>query len=352
MIDAAEFGKQMGALVREATAPLLKRIEELERRQPLRGEKGEPGLPGDRGLQGADGVPGRDGKDGAPGKDGERGIQGHDGAPGKDGRDGKDGIDGNPGRDGKDGERGMDGAPGKDGEPGKPGADGKDAPPPDLEAIADRVVAKLLESGRIKTLASLEAADAVAEYLKANPVQNGRDGAPGRDGKNGIDGAPGERGKQGDKGADGKDGAGVADLLIDRDGALVATMTDGRMKSLGVVVGKDGRDGLSVDSLEVFYDQDSHEVVERWSAQGKAKEMRRPAGGIKHGGYWREGTKAVAGETWTHGGIAWIAKRSTSTKPERDAADWEIFANKGRDGSDGKDGRNLAPPAPVSLVSA
>jgi hypothetical protein len=33
----------MGAIVRDATAPLLKRIEELESRQPERGEKGEQG---------------------------------------------------------------------------------------------------------------------------------------------------------------------------------------------------------------------------------------------------------------------------------------------------------------------
>lgn len=35
MIDPVEFGKAMGALIREATAPLLKRIEELESRGPI-----------------------------------------------------------------------------------------------------------------------------------------------------------------------------------------------------------------------------------------------------------------------------------------------------------------------------
>lgn len=34
MIDPVEFGKAMGAMIREATAPLLRRIEELEAREP------------------------------------------------------------------------------------------------------------------------------------------------------------------------------------------------------------------------------------------------------------------------------------------------------------------------------
>jgi hypothetical protein len=38
MIDPVEFGKAMGALIREATAPLLRRIEELEARKPIPAE--------------------------------------------------------------------------------------------------------------------------------------------------------------------------------------------------------------------------------------------------------------------------------------------------------------------------
>src|SRR5690606_27685339 len=43
MLDPVEFGKAMAAIVNEATAPLVKRIEELEARQPEKGEKGDPG---------------------------------------------------------------------------------------------------------------------------------------------------------------------------------------------------------------------------------------------------------------------------------------------------------------------
>jgi hypothetical protein len=81
---------------------------------------------------------------------------------------------------------------------GERGADGKDAELPDIEGMVARAVSTI-------------------------PIP--RDGAPGLDGK------------------DGADGAGIADLLIDREGALVCTMTDGRMKSLGIIVGKDGEPG-------------------------------------------------------------------------------------------------------------
>lgn len=47
MIDPVLFGQQMAAIVREATAPLIKRIEELEAREPARGEDGKSVTPED-----------------------------------------------------------------------------------------------------------------------------------------------------------------------------------------------------------------------------------------------------------------------------------------------------------------
>lgn len=46
MLDPVEFGKSMAAIVKEATAPLLKRIEQLEARAPEKGDKGDKGDPG------------------------------------------------------------------------------------------------------------------------------------------------------------------------------------------------------------------------------------------------------------------------------------------------------------------
>lgn len=306
LVNPVEFGKGLGILIHEAQSPLLKRLEALESRGP---------------------VAGIDGKDGTS-------ITPDDVAPML-----KSLVD-----------TAVAAIPaprnGVDGAPGEKGADGKDAEPILLSDVAK----ELLAMPELKTLVSLLVAEGVAEYIKANPVRDGRDGKDGES----IKGEPGKDGAsiKGDPGEKGMDGAGIADLLIDRDGALVATMTDGRMKSLGLVVGKDGqngRDGLSVESLDRTYDADTHEVVERFVAAGQTKELRYPAGGIRHGGYWREGTKAVAGETWTDKSIAWIAVKATTTRPAIDSPDWQIFANKGRDGDNGRNGRDLGPPQPVKL---
>lgn len=146
-----------------------------------------------------------------------------------------------------------------------------------------------------------------------------------------------------------KDGLGVAGAMIDRDGALQITLTNGDVKNLGPVVGKDGNDGLSLDGFELEYLPESHEIVVKATAAGRAKELRYPAGGIRPAGYWREGTKAVAGEAWVHDGSLWIAIKSTPTKPAPGVDDWIIAARKGRDGERGQKGADANPPAPIKL---
>lgn len=131
---------------------------------------------------------------------------------------------------------------------------------------------------------------------------------------------------------DGKDGLGMAGAMIDRDGNLQITMTDGTVKDLGRVEGKDGQDGVSLDSLEREYLTETHEIRETWTVAGRKKELTYPAGGIRHGGYWADGTKAVAGSVWNLHGNAFIAIKDTSSKPDVGASDWALFVRKGKDG--------------------
>lgn len=146
-----------------------------------------------------------------------------------------------------------------------------------------------------------------------------------------------------------KDGLGVAGAMIDRDGALQITLTNGEVKSLGLVVGKDGNDGLSLDGFELEYLPDSHEIQLKATAAGRVKELRYPAGGIRPAGYWREGTKALPGEAWVHDGSTWFAKTATASKPESRSEDWIIAARKGRDGDTIVKTINAGPPAPIKL---
>jgi len=153
-----------------------------------------------------------------------------------------------------------------------------------------------------------------------------------------------------------KDGLGLAGAMIDRDGALQITLTNGDVKNLGLVVGRDGidgtkgidgKDGVSLENFELEYLPESHEVEIKAVCAGRAKSVRFPAGGIKHGGYWRAAQRAKAGETWTHGGQTYIAKRATEAEPASNSPDWEVFARRGKDGDNVV--RTVKPAAPIKL---
>jgi hypothetical protein len=143
-----------------------------------------------------------------------------------------------------------------------------------------------------------------------------------------------------------KDGVGLAGSMIDRDGCLMATLTNGEVKNLGPVVGKDG---IGFESFDMEYLPESHEVAIKASAAGRTKELRFPAGGIRPGGYWRDGTKALAAQTWVHDGSMFIALKDTSEKPSADSKDWIIGARRGRDGERGVKGSDGGQPAPIKL---
>lgn len=222
--------------------------------------------------------------------------------------------------------------------PGPKGEDGKDAP---VISAAD-MVAELVKSEALAPLIDLMVADAVAKHFEANPVRDGRDGERG---------PQGEKGEAGERGADGKDGTGLADALIDRDGALVLTMTDGRAKTLGVVVGRDGadgkngRDGIDFDKCVGHFDAERGYVL-TLSAGDRSVEHVLPY--MRHGGFWSEGKGAKAGESWTHDGALWIAKRDNGSKPcLENREDWILAARKGRDGKDGRNGIDRTAPVKV-----
>lgn len=265
----------------------------------------------------------------------------------------------------------------------------EDRPAPELDtqalrrSLREELRGEFADSVKSAVAAALPVA--VAKYLEANPPPAGKDGRDGVDGKDGVDGMPGDRGPAGGSGPDGApgapgpqgaagergmdgaegkegrpgsdgikgaDGLGLAGAMIDRTGALQITLTNGDVKNLGPVVGKDGadgKDGLSLDGFEMEYLPESHEIALKATAAGRVKELRYPAGGIRPAGYWREGTKAQAGEAWVHDGSLWIAIKSTGAKPMTGLDDWIIAARKGRDGERGAKGIDGSPPPAIKL---
>lgn len=208
---------------------------------------------------------------------------------------------------------------GERGEKGESGPAGKDCDPLD-------VARALLDSEELASAIELRVKE---EVSKLPPPKDGRDGEPG---------PRGEKGERGEQGPAGKDGAGIQDLLIDREGHLVATFTDGRTKSLGVVVGRDGNPGKDgkdgADFTDVRFEYDGERTLK---VIGKGGEIiyRLPIPIDR--GYWRAG-KYEQGDIATEGGTAYIALRETDERPAQGCKDWRILARKGRDGKDGRNG--------------
>ncbi len=247
------------------------------------------------------------------------------------------------------------------------GDPGQDAEPVDVDALADLVVAKLLESPRLLTLVDVATADAVSKHFEANPVQHGRDADPAvieatvkaavnalPVPKNGRDADPVTEQQLGAAVAKhltenppqaGADGVGLAGAMIDRAGELVITTTKGEAVRLGKVVGEDGRDGLSFETAAGEYDAERGFVITLGAGERRA-ELVLPY--MVHRGFHRDGLGMKAGQSVTHDGALWIAKRDNASRPcLENADDWILAARKGRDGKDGKSVR--VPAEPVQL---
>lgn len=215
----------------------------------------------------------------------------------KDGKDGRDGVDGQPGETGATGEAGPKGDPG---ELGPAGADGR-------------------------------------EGAAGQPGEKGEPGERGLDGKDGTNGLDGR---------DGVDGIGLAGAFIDRDGELTLTMTDGRTKALGLVVGrdgppgldgKDGMDGMSWDGVEFDYDGERRLAMTAvLGDEEKQKQLVMPI--VIDRGVYRPETVYEKGDGVTWAGSWWIAQKDAPAEKPGENGDWRLAVKRGRDGKDGKDG--------------
>ena len=186
-------------------------------------------LKGDKGDKGDAGQDGRDGKDGTNGKDGTTPML----------KIGDDSIwyvsydggqtwvslgvkaTGSDGKDGKDGTNGQDGEKGDKGDKGDAGKDGKDGVTPQLKIGDDNIWYVSYDGGQSWTSLGVKATGEKGE--------KGDKGDTGTDGKNGADG------KDGTNGTNGQDGVGVSSVMVDKDGNIIVTLTDGSTHQAGSV---------------------------------------------------------------------------------------------------------------------
>jgi hypothetical protein len=216
---------------------------------------------------------------------------------------------------------------GERGESGPSGRDGIDGKSVDIDAIVATLV-PLLEQ-KIEKL--------FADYPKPIDGKNGKDGIDGADGKDGPAG---------------KDGVGISGTVIGRDGDLIITKTDGSMHNVGIVVGRDGaqgvagkdgadgapgRDGFGFDDMEAI--DDGLKFCHRFRRGDQIKEFWFNKASLADFDFemWRTGITYPRGAVVTSGGSMFICRQETIERPEM-SKHWRLAVKRGRDGKDGERG--------------
>ena len=244
------------------------------------------------GTDGTDGTNGADGLTPSIGENGnwwigttDTGVK----AAGTDGTNGTNGADGLTPSIGENGNwwigatdtgvkaAATDGADGKDGADGTNGVDGRT---PQLKIGDDNLWYVSYDNGQnweslnVKATGEMGATGAQGEKgdkgdqgeqgiqgVQGGKGDAGADGASGQNGTNGINGKNGVNGQDGQNGQDGKDGQdgtagrGIDNAMIDNDGYLILTMTDGTTINAGLVrdtsavANKEANDSATAKSL-------------------------------------------------------------------------------------------------------
>ena len=142
------------------------------------------------------------------------------------------------------------------------------------------------------------------------------------------------------KGEDGKDGLSLANAIIDREGCLIVTFSDGRDKNLGCVVGKHGEDGadgetFTLDDFDIVpIDERSIKLMFTRGDICHSFELEFPVPVYR--GVFRDGEEYARGDMVTWAGSLWHADKSTSEKPDAPDGGWRLAVKRGRDGRDAK----------------
>jgi hypothetical protein len=144
--------------------------------------------------------------------------------------------------------------------------------------------------------------------------------------------------------------AAVKGAVIDRDGGLVLTFGDGSTRTLGRVVGQDGKDGvdgqdgtpgpagLGFEDLDVSLDEDGRTLVLKFERGALAEVFELELPVLVYRGVYAVERVYRPGDCVTFGGSAWVCHCLTSTRPG-EGDEWQLAVKRGRDG------KSLAGPA-------
>lgn len=156
-------------------------------------------------------------------------------------------------------------------------------------------------------------------------------------------------GKDGDPGRDGLD---VKEMFRAEGGRLIAVMSDGTVRELGVFVGKDGepgkagRDGFSLSDFDAMLMGDGRTLLLSFDSGDQAFKVELGIPAMIYRGVYQDGSTYQKGDTVTWGGSLWHCDADeTAEKPDCAGKHWTLAAKKGRDGKDGvmKDAKAQVP---------
>lgn len=197
-------------------------------------------------------------------------------------------------------------------------------PLPDISAMVEEAVNSAVAALPVPESGKSVTVDDVAPLINAEVEKRVSELPKAKDGKDGIDG---------------KDGLDVSDLFRAEGGKLIAVMSDGRTKDLGVFVGKDGEPGkpgehgVGFDDLDVAYDGEKTVTI-KFTRGDVVKEFPLVMPIVIDRGVYRDGNDYKSGDAVTWAGSVWIAQKDTSAKPDM-SDDWRLSVKRGRDGKDG-----------------
>lgn len=158
-------------------------------------------------------------------------------------------------------------------------------------------------------------------------------------------------------GQPGRDGLDVKEMFRAEGGHLVAVMSDGTTRDLGVFVGKDGepgkpgkdgkdgRDGFNLEEFDATVMDDGRTVLLSFDRGDFAYKVELGFPVMIYRGVFKDGEYAK-GDTVTWGGSLWHCDaEKTTEKPGDGSWAWTLCAKKGRDGKDGtvKEERAIGP---------
>ena len=134
-----------------------------------------------------------------------------------------------------------------------------------------------------------------------------------------------------------KDGVGVAGAVIDREGQLILTLSDGKTVPLGLVVGKDGQPGpkgFDLDSFDVALNEDGRTVEMTFTSGERVEQRTLAMPTMIWRGVFSQGRTYEVGDVVTWGGSAWACVERSEERPGEGAAGWRLAVKKGDRGKD------------------